>query len=122
MARHVIPLPRVDNLHAAAVGDLRSELLDRDRRHVLRRRRVFVRQRLIVPRGLDPLQHGLPVDVAEERVDVCGRVHAEVHLVGVLVHVQNEHGRGVDGRLRVIRRDLVPEPLLPARVGEEHPS
>jgi hypothetical protein len=49
----MVQLPRVDNLHAAAVGDLRGELLDRERRHVLRRRRVFVRRRLMVPRSLD---------------------------------------------------------------------
>jgi hypothetical protein len=43
-AYHAARPPRVDNLHAAAVGDLRGKLLDRDRWHVRRRRRVFVRR------------------------------------------------------------------------------
>src|SRR5262245_17403713 len=41
-------------------------------------------------RGFDPLRHGLPVDIAEESIDVLGRRGTKVHLIRVLVHVHHQ--------------------------------
>ena len=61
---------------------------------------VLLRQRPIGLDGGDPLDHGRPVDVAHEGVDVRGGVRAEIQVVRVLVHVQRQDRRSIHGRRR----------------------
>src|SRR5215510_8787094 len=73
-------------------------------------------------RGLDPLRHGLPIDVAEERIDVLGCRGAKVHLVGVLVHVHHQERSGRRWPVGMIGKPVVLELLKMAVEPEHNPS
>src|SRR5262249_23730383 len=117
---HVVPWPCIDDLNRLTLSELGRQLLDGHRRYLLRGR-VFGRQCLIAAHGGDPLNDRGPVDGPEERVDVRSRICAAVELVRMLVHVEYENRRRIDGTLCVVAGDLISEALVAARVREKHP-
>ncbi len=63
--------------------------------------------------ALEPAVDDAPVEVPEERLDVCGAVGLVVEEVGVLVHVERDERRRVPDGERVLRvADVVEEPAL----------
>jgi len=68
----------------------------------------------VQPGGVVPA-NGFHVDV-----HVADRRSAEVHVIGVFVHVEHQHGTSAGERRRVIGGPLVDEPPVARRIGEDH--
>src|SRR5438046_961342 len=81
----------------------------------------FQPRRRYLARVLEAALDRLPVDIAQERVDVGRRVRAEVDVIGVLVHVEREQGDAARDRLAVIGSVLIDEPAVPRHPRQQHP-
>jgi hypothetical protein len=114
--------PRIDQLHGLARGHHRPQVFHRHARVVAELRLLEAAWARRVHRVLVALVDDLPVDIAQERLEVGLGVRAEVHVIGVLVHVEREDRHATGDRLRMLRCVLVDEPSVARHPGHEHPA
>src|SRR5690349_20154441 len=117
-----MPWPHVDDLDGRFRRDELAHLFDADARHIGELRLDEWSRRRHLCRILVASFHALPVDVAQERVDVRPGIGTEIHVIGVLVHVERENRYATDRGLGVFGRVLVQQQAVTRDVSEHDPS
>jgi hypothetical protein len=73
-------------------------------------------QRFEMPLGV------LPADYLHEAIYIPRSFGAEIHVVGVLVHVERQDRRAAGQCVTMVGRPLVDELAIAGRLRQEHPS
>src|SRR5262245_29987355 len=63
-----------------------------------------------------------PANDVHEGIDIACRLGAEVHVIGVLVHIERENRRATRQGMAMVRRPLVDELAVARRPRQQHPA